>query len=90
MIPGAVLEVQWIRSGPRSRKISQPAQYAKSEEPTEEVRGSVVSRDLARLALGVSTENLHAAHDPYAAMSDAELPRSFSGWGSGPTEPTMQ
>ena len=40
---------------------------------TEEVRGSVVSRDLARLALGVSTENLHTTHDPYAAMSNAEL-----------------
>lgn len=45
---------------------------------------------IARLALGVSTENLHTTHDPYAQMSDAELAAELQRLGIEPTEPTLQ
>ena len=42
---------------------------------------------IARLALGVSTENLHTSQDPYAVMSDEELAAELNRLG---IEPTVQ
>ena len=47
-------------------------------------------RRAAGLALGVSTENLRTTHDPYEAMSDAELAAELERLGVKPVEPTLQ
>src|SRR5215472_18790926 len=48
---------------------------------------SEAAQRISRLALGVSTENLHTSHDPYAQMSDEELAQELERFG---IEPAVQ
>lgn len=45
------------------------------------------AQTIARLALGVSTQNLHTSYDPFAEMSDKELASELERLGF---EPTLQ
>ena len=52
--------------------------------------GERSERRISRLAWGVSTENLHTSHDPYAKMNEEELAQELQRPGIDPTERTLQ